>query len=393
MKKSTDIRTLKNLIKPTRYSIPDSRGLHLWVRSDGKKYWVFRYTYGGTRFDMSLGSFPEISLPEARVTHQRLRGILLNGNNPSDEKRIKRAERIRTKQSIKFSKFALDYIERMSPKWTNLAHERQWHSSMSIYANPVLGNLTLDEITTDDILEVLTPIWSTKNETAIRLRGRLERIISASITSGLRTKSNPALWRGHLENLLPAIKRTHEHFEALNYKDLPTFMARLNAIECVSSLALQFTILNASRSGEVLYAKRNEVAEGIWTIPAERMKARREHQVPLCSRSLKILEKAMELDPEGDYLFSKKQKHLSNMAMLMKVRRLKKGLTVHGFRSTFRDWVSEETEHSPEVAEMALAHTIANKVEAAYRRGKLLERRRQLLIDWEKYCLSAIDKQ
>jgi integrase len=389
MKKSTDIRTLKNLQKPIRYTIPDCRGLHLWVRPDGKKYWVYRFTHNGTRIDMSLGNFPDISLSEVRITHQRLRGLLLSGVNPADEKRLKREEKSKEKKTIKFSKFALDYIERMSPRWTNSAHEAQWISTVKNYVNPVIGELTLEEITTEDVLEILTPIWATKNETAIRLRGRLERIISASITSGLRTKSNPAIWRGHLENLLPAIRRTHEHFEALDYKELPSMMAKLHGVECASSLALQFTILNASRSGEVLYAKRSEVSGNVWTIPAERMKARNEHQVPLGLRAIELIEKARLLDSESEYLFSKKGKHLSNMAMLMKVRRIKKGLTVHGFRSTFRDWVSEETEHSPEVAEMALAHTIANKVEAAYRRGKLLERRRILLADWERYCLSA----
>ena len=393
MKKSTDIRTLKNLNKPVRYSIPDSRGLHLWVRSDGKKYWVYRYTFDSIRFDMGLGSFPDISLAEARITHQRLRGLLLKGVNPSDEKRTRRTEKSNQKKSIKFSKFAFDYIERMSPKWTNRAHEGQWVGTITNYAIGILGDLTLEEITTDDILDVLSPIWASKHETAIRLRGRLERIISAAITSGLRTKPNPAIWRGHLENLLPAIKRTHAHFEAASYKELPMMMAKLKTMDCISSLALQFTILNASRSGEVLYAKRSEVLEGVWTIPAERMKARSEHQVPLGFAALALIEKAKSLDPDSEYLFSKNGKHLSNMAMLMKVRRLKKGLTVHGFRSTFRDWVSEETDHSPEVAEMALAHTIANKVEAAYRRGKLLERRRLLLSDWENHCLSAINAQ
>ncbi len=214
MKKSTDIRTLKNLNKPVRYSIPDSRGLHLWVRSDGKKYWVYRYTFDSIRFDMSLGSFPDISLAEVRITHQRLRGLLLNGINPSEEKRTRRAEKSNQKKSIKFSKFAFEYIERMSPKWTNRAHEAQWVGAITNYAIGVLGDLTFEEITTDDILDVLSPIWVSKHETAIRLRGRLERIISAAITSGLRTKPNPAIWRGHLENLLPAIKRTHQHFEA-----------------------------------------------------------------------------------------------------------------------------------------------------------------------------------
>jgi integrase len=393
MKKSTDIRTLKNLNSPIRYSIPDSRGLHLWVRKDTKKYWIYRYTFDGKRFDMSLGCFPEISLAFARIRHQKLRALLLQGVNPSDEKRIQREEKSQQKRSVRFSKFAFDYIDRMSPKWTNRAHEAQWSSSIRNYAIDIIGNLTLEEITTDDILEVLTPIWATKNETAIRLRGRLERIFSASITSGLRTKPNPAFWKGHLENLLPAIKRTHKHFEAASYKELPILMERLSQIRGVSALALQFTILNASRSGEVLYAKRDEVSDNIWTIPAERMKARSEHQVPLGPTALSLIEKARALDPESDYLFSRNGKHLSVMSMLMKTRRLKRGLTVHGFRSTFRDWVSEETDHSPEVAEMALAHTIANKVEAAYRRGKLLERRRVLLADWESYCLSAINSK
>ncbi len=163
---------------------------------------------------MSLGSFPDISLAEVRITHQRLRGLLLNGINPSEEKRTRRAEKSNQKKSIKFSKFAFEYIERMSPKWTNRAHEAQWVGAITNYAIGVLGDLTFEEITTDDILDVLSPIWVSKHETAIRLRGRLERIISAAITSGLRTKPNPAIWRGHLENLLPAIKRTHQHFEA-----------------------------------------------------------------------------------------------------------------------------------------------------------------------------------
>ncbi len=390
MKKSTDIRTLKKLDKPTRYSIPDSIGLHLWVRPDGKKYWVYRYTYNGVRTDMSLGSFPEVSLAEARLTHQRHRGLLIKGVNPSDEKRLKKDQKSIEKKSTKFSKFARDYIERMSPRWSNRAHEQQWGSTINNYATPVLGELSLEEITTDDILAVLSPIWTIKHETAMRLRGRLERIISAAITSGLRTNSNPAIWRGHLENLLPAIKRTKQHFEALDYKLLPAFMKQLDASDSISSLALQFTILNASRSGEVIYAKRSEVKENVWTIPAERMKARIEHQVPLGDKALALIDKAKLADPESKYLFSINGKHLSNMAMLARVRRMHEGITVHGFRSAFRDWVSEETEHSPEVAEMALAHTISNKVEAAYRRGKLLERRRLLLLDWETYCLSSI---
>jgi integrase len=192
-----------------------------------------------------------------------------------------------------------------------------------------------------------------------------------------------------LENLFPAHQDAQKHHEALPYDQLTDFMQTLKEIDGISALALQFTILNASRTGEVLLGLRSEVKGDIWTIPASRMKAKQEHQVPLCSRSLELLEIAKSLDPDSAYLFSNNGKPLSNMAMLMMARRLKTGLTVHGFRSTFRDWVSEETEHSPEVAEMALAHTISNKVEAAYRRGKLLDRRRVLMKDWETYCLTG----
>jgi integrase len=201
---------------------------------------------------------------------------------------------------------------------------------------------------------------------------------------------NPAIWKGHLEHLLPQTPKSDKHHEALPYEKLTAFMTAIKEVEGVAALALQFTILNASRTGEVLLALRGEVQDDVWTIPAKRMKSKKEHQVPLCNRSIEILSIAKYLDPESEYLFSRNGKPLSSMAMLMMVRGIKQGLTVHGFRSTFRDWVSEETEHSPEVAEMAWAHALGNKVEAAYRRGKLLERRRKLMMDWESYCLNGV---
>ncbi len=212
MKKSTDIRTLKNLTTPTRYCIPDSRGLHLWIRKDHKKYWVYRYTFQGKRFDMSLGSFPEVTLAEAKLKHLKFKSMVLAGDNPSDEKR-ERLEKLKAfKTTQTFEKFALEYIERMSPKWTNKTHATQWLSTVTTYAFPFIGDYSLEDVSTNDVLEILTPIWGKKHETAIRLRGRLERIFSAAITTGIRTTANPAIWRGHLENLLPAIKREHEHF-------------------------------------------------------------------------------------------------------------------------------------------------------------------------------------
>ena len=384
-KKPTDIRTLRNLITPVRYSIHDCRRLHLWVRPDLRKYWVYRFTFEGKRYDMSLGSFPEISLADARAKATKLNGKLLSGINP-----IEAVKAIDPKQGFKptvtFAEYSLEYIQRMSPSWSNLKHAEQWTSTIKNYAFPIIGSLSLREITTDHILQILNPIWTTKNETASRLRGRLERILSASITSELRDLPNPAIWRGHLSNLLPQIKKSDNHHEALPYNEIPALIAMLKNNSSISSLALQFTILNASRTGEVLNALRSEISESIWSIPASRMKAKKEHQVPLCKTSLEIILRAQEMDPNSRFIFSRNGKPLSNMAMLSLVREIISPVTVHGFRSSFRDWVAEETDHSPEVAEMALAHTISNRVEAAYRRGKLLERRRLLMIDWEAFC-------
>jgi integrase len=386
--KSTDIRTLKNLNQPIRYTIPDTKGLHLWVRSsDLKKYWVFRFTFNGKRQDMCLGSFPEITLAEARIRAQKLRVNLIHGINPAEEKKVKKARVKVPPPKITFKKFALDYIETMSPRWKNAKHSLQWGATLETYAFKSLGGMGLEDIKTPHILTVLNPIWNSKHETARRVMGRIERILSAAITTGLRTSANPAIWRGHLENVLPQRNAIQEHHAALPYSDLPAFMDRLSSVEGIAALALQFTILNASRTGEVLYAERCEVIGDVWTIPASRMKAKREHQVPLCPKALELIAKAQALDPTSKYIFSKKGKPLSSMAMLMLVRRLKTGITTHGFRSSFRDFVSEVGfNHSPEVAEMALAHTIGNKVEAAYRRGKLLERRRLLMLDWQDYC-------
>lgn len=292
------------------------------------------------------------------------------------------------KLSITFSKFAEDYIERMSPQWTSKVHEYQWLHTINGFANPIIGNISLEEITTQHVLEILTPIWTTKHETARRLRGRIEKIIAAATTQGHRTSSNPAAWKGHLDNLLPQIRPNTKHHEAMPYKDVPAYFQKLAKTNSLTALALQFTILNASRTGEVIYATRNEVMDDVWTIPAKRMKAKREHHVPLCARSLEIIDMARKLDKHSEYIFSKNGKGISNMTMLKLIKSHQNHLTVHGFRSAFRDWVSEETTHSPEVAEMALAHSIQNKVEAAYRRGNLLQRRRQLLMDWEAFCLS-----
>jgi len=383
----TDI-VIKKLSQAGRYTDDQTKGLHLWVKVTGQKYWIFRYTNHGKRLGLSFGAYPDVALRQARERATEARNQINKGTDPLQEKKAAKSVP-KPSAAPRFKEFALAYIETMRPKWRNQKHGDQWVATVASYAFPVIGAMPLDEIETQHILEILTPIWHNKTETAVRLRGRIERIMSAAITRKIRTTPNPALWKGHLENLLPTQRASDKHHEALPYKDIPVFMSKLRETEGISALALEFAVLNASRTGEVVHGLRNEVQGDVWTIPGSRMKAGQQHQVPLCQRSLNLLQIAQSIDPESQYLFSRSGKPLSNMAMLMMVRRMKIGLTVHGFRSTFRDWVSEETDHSPEVAEMALAHTIGNKVEKAYRRGNLLERRRRLMQAWESYCTAG----
>jgi integrase len=389
MKKSTDIRTLKKLNKPTRYTIPDTRGLHLWVKSNINKYWIFRFTLNGKRSDMCLGSFPLVTLAEAREKTLHVKREILKNVNPIEErKHIRNALMEEKKPSKSFHIFASEFIEKMSPQWTSNTHGSAWIRSIEVYANPIIGHLKISTIKTEHILSILEPIWSVKTVTATRLRGRLEKILSAAISAGFHDGPNPALWNGHLENLLPHIRRTPQHYKALEYQAVPAFLNKIMLSHSITSLALQFTILNATRANETLQCMKSEIDGDVWTIPAHKMKARRIHQAPLCPRSMSIIQEAISIDPDSPFVFSKRGKPLTHTSMLHFVEAQGIKATVHGFRSSFRDWVSEETNHSSEVAEMALAHAIANKVEAAYRRGNLLHRRRLLMADWENFCIN-----
>lgn len=379
---------VKSIKKAGRYTDPDTKGLNLQVKANLQKYWVFRYVFESKRYDLALGAYPEILVKEARKRAIDARSQLNHGKNPKKPKNKadKHLPYIDTKPS--FREYALACIELKRPEWTNSKHGDQWVYTMEEFAFPIIGDMPIDEIDTEDILKVLMPIWTTKTETASRLRGRLEWVLASATTRKLRSGFNPAIWRGNLQTVLSAPNKvkTVEHHKALSYRVLPEFIAKLQACDGISALALEFAILNASRTGEVIGGLRSEVEDDVWTIPAKRMKAKKEHRAPLSKRSLEILQMASMLDLDSKYLFSKNGKPISNMAMSMLVKRLKYDVTVHGFRSTFRDWVSEETNHSPEVAEMALAHSIRSKVEAAYRRRDLLERRRHLMADWEEFC-------
>lgn len=377
--------------KPGR--IYDScRGLHLWVKSTSAKYWIFRKSHAGKRTDFSLGSFPKIGAAEARRKAAEL-SLKIDQGVPFQQLTSAFKRALEPTKVIVFEEFAKEIIESKRPEWKNIKHAQQWANTLRDYVYPFIGQKALDQIDTDDILKVLKPIWQIKTETSTRLRGRLEKILSAATTKGLRVGVNPAQWKNHLEHWLPQPKKLKKvrHHPALHYKEISNFIKKLQGREGVATLALEFCILTTSRTGEVIKATRCEIKDNIWTVPAERMKGGREHIVPLCSRVLQLIAKARLSDPDSEFLFSRDCKPLSSMALLALLKRMDcNAITTHGFRSTFRDWVSEETSHSPEVAEMCLAHVIANRVEAAYRRGNLLEKRRVLLSDWESFCMGNV---
>ena len=364
-------------------------GLHLWVKSQKAKYWIYRTAKGGKRTDLSLGKFPELGVAEARKKASALAlEVQSLGHAPT---RVKTTpEPALPKAEVVFQDFAQALVQDMSPQWRNHKHANQWANTLRDYAYPIIGQKPIGQINTEDILQILKPIWQTKTETATRLRGRVEKVLAAATIKGHRTGVNPAQWRGHLDCLLPQPKKLQKvkHHPALPFDELPHFIELLQSRRSISALALEFCILTTSRTSEVLLAKWSEVGEAIWKIPADRMKAGKEHIVPLPYRANQILKLAKEHNPNSEYIFSNGQRPLSNMALLTLLKRMGFGhITTHGFRSTFRDWVSEVTDFSPEVAEMCLAHTIGNKVVAAYRRGNLLEKRRRLLHEWELYAL------
>lgn len=368
---------------PGRHS--DGGGLYLFIDDNGRRRWIFMYTRSGKRTELGLGGGRDLSLANARAEAAALRAILASGGDP-------KAERARDDQIPAFGESADTYVETMRPSWRNEKHAAQWVMTLTRYAEPMRSK-PVDEITTQDVLDVLQPLWQRTPETAERLRGRIENVLDAAKARGHRSGENPARWRGHLDQLLPKRQRlSRGHHKALAYDALPAFMADLRSGDAVAANALEFLILTAARSGEVLGANNDEIdlEKRFWTIPAERMKAGREHRVPLSPRAVEIV-KAMQALGRAPFLFPgpKPKAPLTSMAMAMLLRRMKSDVTVHGFRSTFRDWASETTSFPHEVCEMALAHTIANKAEAAYRRGDLFEKRRKLMEAWARYCASS----
>lgn len=379
----------------------DGRGLWLHVSATGGRKWVLRYTVNGKRREMGLGRFGkhDVTLAEARERAAAAREQVEAGRDPIAAKAAPKAPTTPT-----FTSAAAAFIRAHRRGWANRKHVRQWVSTMRTYAGPVIGHTPVDSITTDQVLSILTPMWSTKPETAKRVQGRMERIIDHAAARGWRSGDNPARWRGHLQALLAApakVKRTanggtDRHHPALPFEEVPTSMVDLRKLDSTSAMALEFLILTAARTGEVLGAQWTEIdLEGrTWTVPAARMKAKREHRVPLSEAAIAVLQRVPRING-NPYIFpgARAGRPLSNMALLQCMRGLGYGVggergdaVPHGFRSSFRDWAEETTGHPHSVVEMALAHTISSKVEAAYRRGNLFAKRRALMDDWADWC-------
>jgi integrase len=361
----------------------DGGGLYLSISPNGGRRWVFLYRWHGKPTEVGLGSARDVTLATARELAGAARTKLAARINPKDVRK--------PTQGATFGECADRLIESMQQAWRNPKHRAQWTMTLKVYAAS-LRRLPVEAVGTDDVLSVLKPLWSKKHETASRLRGRIERVLDAAKAQGLRSGENPARWRGHLDQLLPRRQRlARGHHAALPYAGVPAFMVDLQGRRATAAAALELTVLTAARSGETLLAKKTEfdIDRAVWTVPPARMKAGREHRVPLSRRALKIVKQAMADYPDSDFLFpgQKPGKPLSAMALEMMLRRMKvKDATVHGFRSSFRDWASECTNFSNEVCEAALAHVIKDKAEAAYRRGDLFEKRRKLMEAWAVYC-------
>ena len=379
-------RQAETLTKPGRHS--DGGGLYLSISSDGRRRWVFLYTSRGKMREAGLGPAAKggVSLKEAREKAAEGRTLVKAGIDPIAEWNKPPAEHAPT-----FEKAVDDFLEAHSRVWRNEKHKAQWAMTLTHYCAPIRAK-SVDKIDTDAVLSVLQPLWTRVPETASRLRGRIEAVLDAAKARGFidRNEANPARWRGHLDKLLPKrAKLTRGHHAAMPYAEVPAFIAELRLRPATAARALEFAILTAARSGETLSARWDEMdlAEKVWSVPAGRMKAAREHRVPLSDRAIAILQE-MAVIREGDYVFpgQRPARPLSAMAFEMLLRRIKSPYTAHGFRSAFRDWAGNETNFPRELAEHALAHVIGDKAEQAYRRSDALKRRRELMDAWAQHC-------
>jgi integrase len=368
----------------------DGGGLYLFVSDAGARSWVFRYKIHGRSRYMGLGALDDVGLAAAREEAHECRKLTKKGIDPLTERRAG-IDAHKAAAGRSFRSVAAAFLDSKSVEWSNAKHRNQWVNTLEQYAYPKIGDLPVTAITPDSVLAVLRPIWKEKPETASRVRGRIERVLDyAAALNYIPRDSNPARWKGGLKEILPAptkLRRT-KHFAALNYDGINAFLVRLREQPGIAARALEFTILTAARTSEVRRASWSEfdLESGVWVIPADRMKAKREHRVPLCNRALAILGEVSSLSETWAFPTPRGEAPLSENAMLVLLRRMGVDVTTHGFRSAFRDWAAETTNFPREVVEMALAHSIRDKTEAAYRRGDLFAKRAELMRQWQAYC-------
>lgn len=382
------------IVKPGMHQVGTVPGLLLQVTAGGSKSWVLKVMVAGKRREMGLGSYPAVPLAEAHERSREARDLIRKGVDPILQARLAKSALLAQREmALTFKECASAYITAHESGWRNAKHVQQWRNTLDTYAYPVLGGMQVGDIAMAHVLRVLEPIWTTKTETAKRLRGRIESILDWAKGRGYRAGDNPAAWEGCLSAQLarPDKVAKVEHHAAMPINSIAAFMVHLRAAEGLGARALEFTILTAARSGEVRGATWAEIDEGskTWTVPGERMKAGKEHRVPLSEPALDLLRSVREStgkqDP-GDLVFpAPRGGSLSDMTLIAVLRRMKLTYTTHGFRSTFRDWVAERTNYPNHQAEMALAHTIGDKVEAAYRRGDLFDKRRAMMADWATF--------
>jgi integrase len=370
----------------------DGGGLYLRVGRGGAKSWCLRYMLQGKAREMGLGGLLKVSLAEARRRAAAQRLLLVDKIDPLKKREAENsAKKIKAARSITFGQCAKAYIDSHAAGWRNAKHAQQWTNTLATYVYPTFGSVAVADVDVAMIMKALEPIWAAKPETAGRVRGRIEAVLDWAKARGFRDGENPARWRGHLSNLLPARTKVQavKHHAALPYPEIGAFMTDLRTREGAAAAALEFLILTAARTGEVTGAHRSEIDfhARIWTVPAGRMKGKREHRVPLSSAAMKALERAKVEDSE--FLFSgiKAGQGLSNMALLKVLERMNRSdLTVHGFRATFKTWATERSNFPRELVEAALAHVLEDKTEAAYQRGDILEKRRRLMGAWAEFC-------
>lgn len=387
---------VSRLTKPGLHFVGGVSGLALQVAPTGSRSWVLRATVGGKRRDMGLGGYPDVTLAGAKDAARLARDKIRNGVDPIAERTAARSALLASHgKSMNFEAASLAYIAAHESGWRNAKHVQQWRNSLESYAYPVIGKLSVRDVDLTHVLKILEPMWEMKTETATRLRGRIEQVLDWATVRGYREGLNPARWRGHLDKLLTAPNKLAKvkHHQALAWGAIGGFMARLRQGDGMGARALEFAILTAARSGEVRGATWDEIdlEAAEWNIPAERMKANKAHRVPLSSATLALL-KALPRMAGTNLIFpAPRGGQLSDMTLTAVLRRMEVEAVPHGFRSTFRDWVAETTAYPNHVAEMALAHTIGNKVEAAYRRDDLFPKRVLMMEEWAKFCAKASD--